>query len=108
MRILFDQGTPLPLRQELTGHVVDTAFERGWATLANGALLAAAEQAGYDLFVSTDQNLRYQQNLGGRKLAILVLKTTSWPKMRSNVGQILSAVDGMSAGSYAEVAFDAS
>ena len=60
MRILFDQGTPVPLRRYLTSHVVDTAFERGWATLHNGELLDVAEQEGYDLLMTTDQNLRYQ------------------------------------------------
>ena len=82
MKILFDQETPQPLRLELIGHVVDTVYEQGWSILKNGDLLAVAEQAGYDLFVTTDQNLRYQQNLTGRRLAILVLRTTSWPRMR--------------------------
>ena len=58
MRILFDQGTPVPLRQHLTHHVVDTAFERGWSALHNGELLDVAEQEGYDLLITTDQNLR--------------------------------------------------
>jgi hypothetical protein len=59
--------------------VVETVFERGWATLANGALIQSAETAGFDLFVTTDKNLRYQQNLASRGLAIAVLWTTSWP-----------------------------
>ncbi len=67
MRILFDQGTPLPLRDSLTGHAVATAYELGWSTLGNGELLDAAERAGYDLFITTDQNLRYQQNLSAGK-----------------------------------------
>jgi hypothetical protein len=108
MRILFDQGTPQPLRRELTGHVVDTVYERGWATLSNGVLLATAEQARYDLFVTTDQNLRYQQNLTGRRLAILVLQTTSWPKMRQHIARIQSTIDATSAGSYLELSFDTS
>jgi hypothetical protein len=74
MRILFDQGTPLPLRRLLIGHSVETAFEKGWATLDNGDLLSAAENASYELFVTTDQNLRYQQNLKNRRMAILVLQ----------------------------------
>lgn len=108
MRILFDQGTPQPLRRHLTGHTVDTVYEQGWSTLKNGILLATAEQAGYDLFITTDQNLRFQQNLMGRHLAILVLKTTSWPKIRQHVGQVQRAVDTMSAGAYLEIAFDTS
>ena len=58
MRILFDQGTPTPLRAALVGHAVDTAYERGWATLGNGALLAAAEAAAFEVFVTTDQQGR--------------------------------------------------
>ena len=77
MKILFDQGTPVPLRRYLSGHRVDTAYERGWAALANGNLITAAEQDGYGLLITTDQNLRYQQNLAGRQLAILVLLSTS-------------------------------
>ena len=72
MRILFDQGTPIPLRRHLTGHVVDTAFERGWSNLKNGELLDAAERDGYGLLITTDQNLKHQQHLGGRQLAIIV------------------------------------
>lgn len=108
MRILFDQGTPQPLRHQLTGHAVDTVYEQGWSTLKNGVLLATAEQAGYDLFVTTDQNLRYQQNLTGRRLAILVLRTTSWPTIRQHIGRIQSAVDAMSTGAYLEIAFEVS
>ena len=59
MRILFDQGTPVPLRRHLTRHVVDTAFERGWSTLHKGELLDVAEQEGYDLLMTTDQHVRY-------------------------------------------------
>ena len=76
MKILFDQGTPAPLRDHLTGHIVQTAFELGWSNLENGALLAAAEDS-FDLLITTDQQLRYQQNLTGRKLSVLVLMTTS-------------------------------
>lgn len=81
MRILFDQGTPVPLRRYLTSHVVDTAFERRWSALHNGVLLNIAEQEGYDLLITTDQNLRYQQRLADRQLSIIVLLSTSWPRM---------------------------
>lgn len=107
MRVLFDQGTPQPLRRELRGHSVDTVYERGWSALNNGDLLMTAEHAGYDLFVTTDQNLRYQQNLTGRRLAILVLTTTSWPKIRPHVARVQDAIDAMSEGSYLEISFDA-
>jgi len=81
MRIIFDQGVPVPLRRFLSEHVVETAFERGWSTLSNGDLISAAEAA-FDLFVTTDQSLRYQLNLIGRRLAILVLPTTRWPEIQ--------------------------
>ena len=73
MRILFDQGAPVPLRKSLANREVVTAFEMGWQTLQNGDLLAAAEQAGFEVLVTTDQNLGHQQNLRDRKLGIVVL-----------------------------------
>jgi hypothetical protein len=63
VRILFDQGVPLPLRRSFSGHVVITAWQKGWSELSNGELLAAADADGFELLVTTDQNLRYQQNL---------------------------------------------
>lgn len=63
MRVLFDQGTPVPLREALLDHEVSTAYERGWSTLKNGELLDAAEQNSFEVFVTTDSRLRYQQNL---------------------------------------------
>ncbi len=103
MKILFDQGTPAPLRRFLKGHSVDTAFERGWSNLKNGDLLAAAEQDGYQLLITTDQNLRYQQNLAGRSLAILVLFSTSWPRIQLRVEAIQQAVDQITPGGYVEM-----
>lgn len=103
MKVLFDQGTPVPLRRQLVGHLIDTVYERGWATLSNGQLLATAEQSGYDLFVTTDQNLRYQQNLGGRRLAILVLGSTSWPRLQPQAARIQAAIDASTRGSYTEL-----
>jgi predicted nuclease of predicted toxin-antitoxin system len=102
MRILFDQGTPVPLREHLTSHAVTTAFELGWSNLKNGDLLAAAETS-FDLLITTDQQLRYQQNLSGRKLAILVLLTTSWPRIRTRIPQIQEAVERLKPGEYQEV-----
>ena len=103
MRVLFDQGTPDPLRRALTAHVVSTAYELGWSALSNGDLLDAAE-AQFDAFVTTDQNLRYQQNLTGRRLAILVLPFASWPKLQSHVPTIASAIDSLEPGDYVELA----
>ena len=103
MRILFDQGTPLPLQQALRHHEVDTAYERGWAKLKNGELLDAAEQDGYAALVTTDSSLKYQQNLQLRRIAIVVLSTTSWPRIRAATADVVSAVDGLSANDYVEV-----
>ncbi|MCA6507612.1 MAG: hypothetical protein ACK6CP_09530 [Pseudanabaena sp.] len=77
MRILFDQGTPVPLRQYLIEHSVTTAYEEGWSNLSNGDLLKSSEDKGYQIFVTTDRNLRYQQNLSDRQIAIVVLLSTS-------------------------------
>jgi len=104
MRILFDQGTPVPLRQHLTSHVVDTAFERGWSTLSNGELLDVAKQEGYELLITTDQNLRYQQHLANRQLAIIVLLSTSWPRIQLRIETIQAAVESIVAGGYQEIA----
>ena len=93
MRILFDQGTPVPLRRCLNGHVVATAYELGWSTVTNGDLIRLAEQEGYELLITTDTNLRYQQNLRGRSIAILVLTTTSWPRIRQVTSVIQAAGD---------------
>ena len=71
MKILFDQGVPVPLRKHLTEHQVSTAFEQSWSNLKNGELLQKAEEEGFDALVTTDQNLRYQQNLQERKLRLL-------------------------------------
>ncbi len=102
MRILFDQGTPVPLRDHLEGHIVKTAFELGWSILENGELLAAAEDS-FDLLITTDQNLRYQQNLTGRKLSILVLMSTSWPRIQNCIPQILEAIGRLSPGELSEI-----
>ncbi len=106
MRVLFDQGTPVPLRRYLVGHAIETVYERGWATMTNGALLTAAEGAGFEVFVTTDQQLRHQQNLVGRRLAILVLGTTSWPRIRGHVALIQSTLDALAVGDYRELACD--
>ena len=111
MRILFDQGTPEPLRASLTLHEVSTAYEKGWAKLGNGELLSAAEREGYELLVSTDTSLRYQQNLSGRGIGVIVLLTTSWPRIQRVIPSVVSAVDSAIPGSYTEVEipyFDAS
>lgn len=103
MRILFDQGTPAPLRDFLPTHRVDTAYEMGWSTLDNGDLLGVAEDSGFELFLKTDKNLRYQQNLPVRRIAILVLPTTRWPQIRLHTGEIVAAVNNTKPGGYREL-----
>jgi hypothetical protein len=102
MRVLFDHGTRAPLRNVLDQHVVATAYEMGRSALDNGALLKVAEES-FDVFVTTDQNLRYQQNLAGRRPAILVLPTTSWPRLRAAQHRIAHAIDAMRAGDFVEL-----
>jgi hypothetical protein len=103
VRVLFDQGTPAPLRQVLSGHEVSTAYELGWSTLKNGELLAAAEANGFGVLVTTDGQLKYQQNLASRAIAVVVLSTTSWPRIQTSAPAIVGAVNTATPGSYAEV-----
>jgi len=103
VRILLDQGTPVPLRDALTRHEVSTTYERGWSRLRNGELLNAAEREGFGLLVTTDSNLRHQQDLSGRRLAIVVLLSTSWPRIQRAAASILAAIDAAAPGSYTEV-----
>jgi hypothetical protein len=105
MKILFDQGTPAPLREHLDSHDVDTATERQWSTLKNGELLQAAESEGYDLLITTDQNLKYQQNLTTRQIGILVLCTTSWPRIRAKVEDVREAIRISPSSTYQELRF---
>ena len=103
MKVLFDQGTPVPLRGHLSGHQIETAFEREWERLSNGDLIRASEEAGFDVFVTTDQSLRYQQDLSRRSISILVLNTTAWPLIQFKVAEIAEALGRMSRGDYVEV-----
>ena len=103
MRVLFDQGTPVPLRRHLHPHIIDTAAERGWSCLRNGELLSTAEAERYEIFITTDMNLRYQQNLSNRKLAILVLTSTSWPRIQNKIPEIRAALESLREGGYVEV-----
>ena len=104
MRILFDQGTPAPLRYQLLGHDVKLAFEQGWSTLQNGELLNAAENAGFDVFITTDKNLRYQQNLQHRKIALVVLSAPSWPRVQKIAHEVANVINNIKAKDYVEIA----
>jgi hypothetical protein len=101
VRILFDQGTPVPLRNYLSEHQVAIAAEMGWSTLSNGQLLDAAEKD-FDLLITTDQALPRQQNLRVRRLAVLILPFASWPRLKPNAQKIVSRVAALRPGEYAE------
>jgi glutamate racemase len=103
VKILFDQGTPVPLRKHLSEHEVITAFEKSWSHLKNGELLQQAEDEGFEVLVTTDQNLRYQQNLQARKIAIVVLLSTSWPKIQKNIAAVMKSINAVNAGDYLEI-----
>lgn len=92
------------MRDELHDHVVTTAYEAGWSKLRNGDLIRRAEDQ-YVLLITTDKNIRYQQNLAGRRIAILVLPTTSWPKIREHAEQVRQAVAAIKPGGFTEVQF---
>jgi hypothetical protein len=100
MLILFDHGTPRGIARALEGHTVKEARAQGWDTLSNGDLLKAAEDAGFDLLLTTDKNLPHQQNLQGRKLAIVVLSNSRWSLMRTVLADIAAAVNAAKPGSY--------
>ena len=103
MPIIFDQATPVPIRPFLEGHTVRTAAQQGWDRLRNGDLLTAAEEAGFDLLLPTDKNMRYQQNLASRRIALVVLSTPQWPRVRLHMDRIAAAVNAATPGSYVEV-----
>jgi hypothetical protein len=103
VKILFDQGTPVPLRRYLRAHEVTTVYELGWSTLQNGLLISQADAVGFDVLITTDKNWKYQQNLSERSLAIVVLLATSWPRIQAKLSEVVDAVDRATRGSYTEV-----
>ena len=102
MKVLLDQNTPRALRQFLVDHDVKTAREMAWEAISNGLLLQMAEPQ-FELMITADKNIRYQQNLSGRKLAILVLPTNRWPELRLHRQEIVAAVSSMRPGEYREI-----
>src|SRR5258708_18655920 len=99
MLVLFDQGTPVGLRSFLKAHTVHTADQRGWDALENGELLKAGEDAGFEVFVTPDKNIRYQQNLELRTIAIVVLGNPQWPVLRKHAERVVGAVNAATPGS---------
>ena len=103
MHDLFDHNTPRGLARHLVGHNVAKAKDRGWERLTNGALLAVAEEAGFDVLLTADKNMSYQQNLAGRKIALVVLGNSPWRLVRRHLDEIAAAVNAATPGSYAGV-----
>ena len=103
MKLLFDQGTPAPLGGHLPEHSVDTLAEKGWSDKGNGELLDLAEHEGYEVLVTTDQNLRYQQNLAGRQIGLVVLLSTNWREVRVRTREIAEAIATVRPGAVIEV-----
>ena len=103
MRILFDHGAPSGIAKALAGHEVTEAIDRACDRISNGELLKVAEEAGFDLLLTTGKNLRYQQNLSGRKIAIIVLGDSTWRFVRPHLDRVSSAVNAATPGSHAEV-----
>ena len=103
MKILFDNGTPNPIARSLIEHEVTFARKIGWHELENGELIRSAEEAGYQVLLSTDKNIRYQQNLSSRKIALVVLGNSQWPMVQLHLDKIVAAVNACTPGSYTEV-----
>jgi hypothetical protein len=98
--ILFDQGTPVGIRSILKEHTVRTARQQGWSRLSNGKLLSAAVEAGFDVLLTTDKNLVYQQDLSKFRIAVIVLGRSRWRLLRNRLSQISAAVNAAQPGSY--------
>jgi hypothetical protein len=103
MRVLLDNGTPRGIAKALQGHMVEEARAHGWDTLRNGDLLDAAEAARFEAFVTTDRNIRHQQNLTGRKIAVVVLAKGRWKLIKARLAEISAAVDSARPGTFVEV-----
>ena len=106
MKVLFDENIADKLRWHLPGHEVETTKHRGWQTFKNGRLLAEAEAAGFEVFLTADRNLSYQQNLSGRKLALVVLNRNSWKLLQTHAKEIANALDQSAPGSFITVNCD--
>lgn len=104
MLVLFDHGTPKGLVRALAGHTIHTAQSKGWDTLSNGALLDAAEDAGFELLLTTDRRIRHQQDLRARRIAVVVLTgSTKWSLVRQHTDRIAATLASATPSSYAEV-----
>ena len=105
-RVLLDQNPPLGLCHILSGHEVAHTYTLVWHNITNGDLTAAAEVAGFEIMITADQNIRYQQNLAGRRFALIVLGTTHWDIIRAKAAAVLTAVEAAEPGGYVYIPFE--
>ncbi len=103
MRVLFDHNVPSGAAQAFVAHEVTEAIQRGWERISNGALIANAEEAGFDVLLTADKRIRYQQNLKGRRIAVVVISNPTWRVLRKYLDRVTAAVNAAIPGSYAEV-----
>ena len=103
MKIIFENGIPKPIARSLPNHEIAFARKIGWHELANGELIRQAEEAGYEVLLSSDKNIRYQQNLAGRKIALVILGNQQWPLVKLHLDKIAAAVNAALPGSFVEV-----
>jgi hypothetical protein len=103
MRVLFDHNVPSGAARALVHHEVTEAIQRGWQRISNGQLLANAEEAGFDVFLTADKRIRYQQNLKECCIAVVVLGNPTWRILRKHLDRVAAAVDAATPGSYTEV-----
>jgi len=100
LRILFDKNVPYSLRRHLIDYHVQTADDEGWAQVSNGDLIRCAEKAGYQILLTCDQNIQYQQNMARRKISMVVLGSNIWPTIRPRIAEIVAALKRVSPGSF--------
>jgi predicted nuclease of predicted toxin-antitoxin system len=103
VKVLLDENVPRNLAALLPNHEVTTVTDKGWSGLSNGELLDAAERESLDVFVTGDKTIQYEQNIAGRKLAVLSLSTNNWPIIKNHVDQIAAAINVAQSGSFSRV-----
>jgi hypothetical protein len=106
LRIILDENLPTALKPLMPGHEVRSVRDLGWLAIGNGRLLAMAEAAGFEVMITGDKNMRYQQNLAGRRIAMIVLSSSQWQTVRAGIDRIVAALDQAIPASYHEVELD--
>lgn len=104
MKVLLAHCVPATLRHALRFHTVVLASEMGWHGIENGELISRADDEGFDVPISSDQNIRYQQNLTGRRIALLVVLKQNWPELQPHAAKVATALDEIQPGEYRKLA----